>query len=309
MNLINNQKNIGILFHHFNQNKKYYDSPGSLDKNKFFKFIKKYKDLITRPEKFLKETNNKKICLTFDDGLKCQYDIALPILEEFKIKSFFFVFTYPHEKTDLTIETIRYFRYKYFLNQKLFYKTLFRNIEDVKSVKLNKLNLFNEKIISHYKKHSPYYNLLDIKFKILRDNFLTNLEYNQIIASMIKQKKIDLKKLNKKLYMSKKEIKKISDLNHMVGLHSHYHNHKIHEHSYMQEFKDYKKNKLILEKIIKKKIITCSYPFGNFTINSEKILKKLKIKYAFCKNNKTKLINKKEKNLYLPRQNISNIKF
>ncbi len=52
--------------------------------------------------------------------------------------------------------------------------------------------------------------------------------------------------------MSKKEIKKISDLNHMVGLHSHYHDHKIHEHSYMQEFKDYKKI-INFRKIIKKK--------------------------------------------------------
>ena len=31
----------------------------------------------------------KKTCLTFDDSLRCQYDIALPVLEDLKIKSFF----------------------------------------------------------------------------------------------------------------------------------------------------------------------------------------------------------------------------
>ena len=33
------------------------------------------------------------ICLTFDDGLKSQYDVALPILNDFNIKAFFFIST------------------------------------------------------------------------------------------------------------------------------------------------------------------------------------------------------------------------
>ena len=43
---------------------------------------------------FEKYINNKlkenEVCLTFDDAIKCQIDIALPILEDLKIKSFFF---------------------------------------------------------------------------------------------------------------------------------------------------------------------------------------------------------------------------
>ena len=68
-------------------------------------------------------------------------------------------------------------------------------------------------------------------------------------------------------------------------------------------------NKKILEKITNKKIYTCSYPFGNFTNNTEKILKKLNIKYAFCKNTNTKFTNKKKANIYLPRVNISTVEF
>ena len=33
--------------------------------------------------------SNKNVCISFDDGLKCQFDIALPVLEDLKIKSFF----------------------------------------------------------------------------------------------------------------------------------------------------------------------------------------------------------------------------
>ena len=48
-------------------------------------------------EKF-KENKLKKneVRLTFDDAIKCQIDIALPVLEDLKIKSFFFVLSsYP----------------------------------------------------------------------------------------------------------------------------------------------------------------------------------------------------------------------
>ena len=34
-----------------------------------------------------------KFVLLFDDSVKSQIDIALPVLEEFKIKSFFFVYS------------------------------------------------------------------------------------------------------------------------------------------------------------------------------------------------------------------------
>ena len=37
------------------------------------------------------ELSNKHVCLTFDDGLKSQIKIALPILEKYKIKAFWFV--------------------------------------------------------------------------------------------------------------------------------------------------------------------------------------------------------------------------
>ena len=36
-------------------------------------------------EKKLKKNN---VCLTFDDSLKCQYDIALSVLEDLNIKGF-----------------------------------------------------------------------------------------------------------------------------------------------------------------------------------------------------------------------------
>jgi peptidoglycan/xylan/chitin deacetylase (PgdA/CDA1 family) len=69
-------------------------------------------------EKF-KENKLKKneVRLTFDDAIKCQIDIALPVLEDLKIKSFFFVYTSIFEEKPDNLEIFRYFRMNYFTRQ------------------------------------------------------------------------------------------------------------------------------------------------------------------------------------------------
>ena len=62
------------------------------------------------------------VCITFDDALKCQIDIALQVLEDLKIKSFFFVYTSIFEDNPDTLEIFRHFRNNYFNSIDDFYK-------------------------------------------------------------------------------------------------------------------------------------------------------------------------------------------
>ena len=64
-------------------------------------FLKKYK---------AKKLEKSDTCLTFDDGIKSQFDIALPVLEDLKIKSFFFIYTNIFEKGADDLEKFRYSR-------------------------------------------------------------------------------------------------------------------------------------------------------------------------------------------------------
>ena len=89
----------GVMFHHFHNSSSHLKGQGSISKNDLVKIIKfiGINNIISPDEaiKFVKNKENifergvKKVCLTFDDSLKCQYDIALPILEKYKIKAFF----------------------------------------------------------------------------------------------------------------------------------------------------------------------------------------------------------------------------
>ena len=110
--------------------KKHFPSQGSINANQFEKIIKLVgKDNILNPKDFINKLNNKSlknhVCLTFDDGLKSQFDIAYPILKKYNIKAFFFIYSSIFTKKPDLLEIFRYFRTEYYKNIDHFYKEFF----------------------------------------------------------------------------------------------------------------------------------------------------------------------------------------
>ena len=110
----------GIMFHHFHDHKTHLKTQGSIDKDDFYKMIKFIgRNNILNCDVFFDKLKNKnlkknEVFLTFDDAIKSQFDIALPVLEDLKIKSFFFSQTSTFDKNQNNIEHLRYFRTNYF---------------------------------------------------------------------------------------------------------------------------------------------------------------------------------------------------
>ena len=150
----NNNFYHGIMFHNFHDDGFHTKSQGSLDKNDFFKMINFIgKNNILDADVFFEKFKNNKlkdneVCLTFDDALKCQIDIALPILEELKIKSFFFVNTSFLEKKN-NLEFFKYFRSNYFnsINKfyNIFYKVLDKDLKFFFEKNQKKMNVYKKK--------------------------------------------------------------------------------------------------------------------------------------------------------------------
>ena len=78
----------GIMFHHFHDDGIHTKGQGSISQDVFYKLIKFIgRSNILDADVFFKKFKEKKlkqreVCLTFDDGIKCQIDIALPVLED-----------------------------------------------------------------------------------------------------------------------------------------------------------------------------------------------------------------------------------
>lgn len=306
----------GIMFHHFHDNKKHKKTQGSISGKSFKRIINFIgKKNILDADIFYKKFSQKKlkkkdVCLTFDDAIKSQIDVALPVLKKLKIKAFFFVYSSIFENKPDFLEIFKYFRNNYFKNENEFYDAFYKYLNtDLKKFFLKNKNKMNKK-----KKFFPFYSLQDIKFRLVRDNFLSKKKYINIMKKMMKDKKFNYLKVNNRIFFSKKDLVRLNKLGHIVGIHSHSHPTVINNLSYRSQKYEYSKCLQIVSKILKSsksKIYSMSHPCGNFNKNTLKILDKLDLKLGF-KNNMEINENKKIKNaLYnkflINRENHTNI--
>lgn len=309
MKNLNAKFHQGIMFHHFHDDKIFKKSQGSINETQFYKIIKVIgrKNILDAHEFYkkykLKTLKHRETCLTFDDGLKCQYEIALPVLENLNIKAFFFVNTLSYEDKYQMLEILRYFRTNYFKNMNDFYDNFFSYFEK------NSLNEFfkkNKSLIINKLRLYPFYSKNDIKFRLIRDNFLNYEGYLKIMRKLFKEKKFKISSVKKKLYFSKQELKSLDKKGHIIGLHSHNHPTRIDKLNIKQQLNEYSQNQIILSKILKKKPIDIkfmSHPCGNYNQKTLKILNELGIKMGFRHNLEKKSIKKLE----IARMNHANI--
>ena len=282
----NNNFFHGIMFHHFHDKKIHYKGQGSINKSQFYKIIKYVgKKNIINADDFYQRYKEKKLkknelCITFDDGLKCQMDIAVPVLEDLGIKGFFFINSSNYTGNPNLIELYRIFRLTKYKHVDEFYDNFFLNLRN----KEGKINIFLKKksnVISHWKKKFPFYSFNDIKFRIVREYFLLKKEYKSNMFKMFKDKEFDYKRILKKIYLTETDIKKLSNLNHFIGLHSHSHPTLMRKMKIRNQKIEYKKNKTILEKIINKKIVSMAHPCGSYSKKTLKLLNDLDINLGF----------------------------
>ena len=73
--------------------------------------------------------NGTSLEVEWNDGIKSQFDVALPVLEDLKIKSFFFVYSSLFTKNPDFLEVYRYFRINYFKNIEDFYNLFFKKCD------------------------------------------------------------------------------------------------------------------------------------------------------------------------------------
>ena len=285
----NNKFYHGIMFHHFHDKKKFPISQGSISENQLHKLINKIgRRNFINPEEFLyklekNKLKNTDLCLTFDDGLKSQISIAYPVLDDLKLKAFYFVYTSIFNKNYSMLEPYRYFRHYYFKNMTDFYKNfndemikIFNNSNEFNNFKVN----CKKKIIEWKVKH-PRYSFNDIIFRLTRDFFLKKNQYEKTMNTLFKKKKFNHKKIKKDLFMSVDDLKYLEKKGNIIGLHSHTHPTNLASENFQKQKKEYSLNYKKLNQILKKPIISVSFPNGSYNQETLRILKQMKIKIGF----------------------------
>lgn len=305
----------GIMFHHFHDDKLHLKGQGSISSkelNDLIKFIgiNNILDPYTFYDLCAKgKLKNNHLCLTFDDGIKCQIDVALPVLEDLKIKAFFFVYTSIFTGKPDLLEVYRFFRINYFKDIQEFYDFFFKLIGK------NLNNFFKEKSeeIAKWKKFYPFYTLEDIKFRLVRDQYLTKIQYNNIFSEIFEKKQFKAEDHFKNLFFDKNDLLKLKKLGHTIGLHTHNHPTLLESLEAEDQHEEYFLNHQLLNKLLsfdRNEIFSVSHPLGSYSSKTLEILKNLDIKLGFRDNmfiDEKKMSKINNSNLEVARQDHSNI--
>ena len=299
-----------IMFHHFHSSK-HPSGQGSIDSSTFCKMIKWLKNNynLLSAEVFYHKSVNRNlqsgdICLSFDDALLCQYDIALPVLEKEKIKAFFFIYSAPLKGKAEKLEVYRYFRCVEYSSTEKFYSDFFDTVKEGYKKKYNDgLKKFDK---ASFLKEYRFYSLEDKWFRYIRDFILNKNQYDNTMFKIMKKRNFNYTKLLNKLWMSELNIKSLNTKQHIIGLHSYNHPTMINSLSHKKQEKEYKMNKKHLESIIYPNIIkSMSHPCGRYNKTTLNILKTLDINIGFTSN--CDVEGKAYGLLEIPREDHSNI--
>jgi len=274
-----------VMFHHFHDNK-HLPTQGSLSSRDFTQMIDwlnkhysilhagQYKENLEKGT--LKDTD---ICLSFDDALKCQFDIAVPVMERLGIEAFFFIYSNALGNNPDPLEIYRLFRSTCYENIDEFYKHFFYLAEQIdvaefsrQSKKYTGLNYLGE--FSFYTENDKW-------FRYLRDHYLYGAPYDELMNELMIQKNFDANAAKKELWMSEEDVVITKSKGHIIGLHSYSHPTLMSKLSKVEQELEYRKNYEHLTALIGEPIKAMAHPCGNYNDNTLEVLKNIGIEIGF----------------------------
>lgn len=280
----------GIFFHYF-KGEGHIDCQGALSQSEFHRlldYIEKRHRIIDA-ESFCERVSNgcreeNTVCLCFSCGLRSQYDIALPVLEQRGIKAFWMLYSNMLTGADVLIEIYHHFRFYAFSNVEEFYNSFFSYVRDHQKWTVQDWVGFISKFEnSRYLSWASYYTYNDRLFKYLRDVVLGE-QYDAVMAALMSLHGYVPAEHRKNLWINAQEIRELSNKSHIIGLHTHTHPNCIGGLPYDEQMREYSVNKNILESIIGKTIVSMSHPCNSYNQDTLNILRKLGVRYGFCAN-------------------------
>ena len=242
------------------------------------------------------------VCLSFDDTLLCQYEIALPIMAKRNLTAFFFIHSCPLKGETDYLEIFRYFRTTSYTDMQAFYSEYFALLD----------SLFPEFLDSARKIYDPdtylreftFYTHNDKWFRFLRDSILRPEDYEMTMLHLIRGKEFNIEDNKSKLWMNEEHIKDLHRNGNVIGLHSYNHPTRMDRLGSKVQENEYKTNLEHLRELVSDDITSMSHPCGRYNRDTLNILASLGIKLGFRSNMHVKSINSL---LEIPRENHTNV--
>jgi peptidoglycan/xylan/chitin deacetylase (PgdA/CDA1 family) len=278
----------GIMFHHFHDDK-HPNSQGSIS-GEDLALMLSYVGVgrILTPSEWLdkleKNTlSSEHLCLTFDDALLCQFEIALPVLERYNLKAFWLIYSSVFEGHLEKMELYRFFRTSCFHQVDDFYDLFFRKVFD-SAFGTRAHEVLEDKQIQKQIELFPFYSVNDVKFRLIRDRVLNKPNYTYIMDRIISEHGFELSDLSKNLWMSNDHLRYLSNSEHIVGLHSYSHPMVLAQLSYEEQWEEYSRNLSHITQVCGRRPVAMSHPTNSYNDDTVEILGRLGVRCGFRSN-------------------------
>ena len=279
----------GVMFHHFHREGDRPCGQGSITSSEFQRIIEHIgPENILSANTWLKNAinnklNKKEICLTFDDALKCQVDIALPILQQFGLTAFWFVYSSVFKGRIEKLEINRYFYNIYFSKFDNFYKVFREYLDKSEYAEIIDKSISDVQV-SKYLKEFKLYSKIEREFRFIRDQLLEKEQFQKIMNAIMASYDLNIDEIAKCLWMDDNDLRNLTLNNQKIGLHSFSHPTNLAGMDVQQQQIEYTKNKDHILSVTRQEPETVSHPCGSYNKHTLRILKNIKVKVGFRSN-------------------------
>jgi peptidoglycan/xylan/chitin deacetylase (PgdA/CDA1 family) len=223
------------------------------------------------------------LCITFDDALRCQYDVALPVLREFGLTAFWFVYSGVFEGHREPLEVFRYFRTVAFPDVDDFYAAFRTAVQSSAHAALVERESRNVDFAA-YLSEVGIYTTPDRWFRYLRDRILGPARFNEIMWQMIADAGYMDSIPASLLWMDDACLRELSQEGHIIGLHSYSHPTLLSMLPPDQQRDEYERNAAHLTKVTGLRPDTVSHPCNSYGPETLSILESLGVRLGFRAN-------------------------
>ncbi len=221
------------------------------------------------------------LCLTLDDNLQCQFDVALPVLRHHGLTAFWFVYTSVLDGQPERVELYRLFRTLHYPTVETFHDVFLDAVlrGPNRERALEQLDGFTP---ARYLREFPFYTDGDRTFRFLRDEVLGPARYFEVMDGLMAG--VDAAALARGLWMGAAELRQLHAEGHVVGLHSHTHPTRVGELSAAGQMVEYAANHGTLTGLLGEPPTAMSHPCNSYSPDTAAVLEALGVRLGFRSN-------------------------
>jgi peptidoglycan/xylan/chitin deacetylase (PgdA/CDA1 family) len=279
----------GIMFHHF-RDASHPAGQGAMSEEEFRRVLRYVaaRSRILPAREFLARQQastlrDDDVCLTFDDNLRCQYDVAFPILRELGLTAFCFAYTTVFEGGIDRLEVYRHFRTTRFAAVEAFYDAFFRATTEGgegEAIAADLAGFRPDTYLSAF----PFYTDADRRFRFVRDEVLGPARYHAVMDRMLAAAYGESRPPAHDLWMTPQRLRELHREGYVIGLHSHTHPTRIERMSGSEQLREYEANMDALTRVIGEPPVTMSHPCNSYNADTLALLRRLGIQVGFRAN-------------------------